>query len=86
MKAIILNVSPFGPKDDDGIGKNTVIQYINLENCKDTEKSKGYYVSFNVLYESTQKSLFKKIKKSDLLRPCEITISGRNSLKDIEFK
>ena len=79
LNCLILNCSPYGPQDENGIGKNTAIQYIplNTEECKNTDKSFGYYVSYNVLFDKSENSLFSFIKKNNLiLTPVKITING----------
>ena len=60
LKCLILNISPFGPQDEKGIGKNSIFQYIPLDKSKMTckEKSLVYYVSFNCIYDTSETSLF----------------------------
>ena len=80
LKCLILNISPFGPQDEKGIGKNSIFQYIPLDKSKMTckEKSLGYYVSFNCIYDTSETSLFNKVKEEELiLVPVEIEYSGK---------
>ena len=93
LECLILNIVPYGPKDDKGIGMNSIIQFIPYKTApKDTEKSKGYFISYDVLYESNNMCLFQKISVDDILRPCVITIeptlspTGKVTKKIVDLK
>ena len=82
LKCLILNCSPYGPQNDKGIGKNTTLQYIPLDKSKMTNKDKsyGYYISYNVLWDKSEKEFFNFIKKENLILT-PVIIKYDNSLK-----
>ncbi len=93
LKCLILNMVPYGPQDDNGIGKNCIINYIPLSvPPKDTNKSKGYFISYNLLYENTEKCLFQKIPVDKMLSPCTIVLepiisdTGKVTKKIVDVK
>ena len=93
LECLILNICPYGPRDDKGIGKNSIIQYIPYKSApKNTDKSKGYYISYDVLYENNEMSLFQKIPVEKILAPCVITLepsiteTGKVTKKIVDIK
>lgn len=93
LECFILNIVPYGPKDENGIGMNSIIQFIPYKSKpKNTEKSKGYFISYDVLYERNNMKLFQKIPVDKILAPCVISLepsltdTGKVTQKIVDIK
>lgn len=89
--ALIVNIVSFGPRDENGIGLNSRVQYIDLERPLQNENFKGYSINYNIAWSRNNKALYQKLKQEDMLRPCKLVFKDEsnlryNSLEEIIFK